>query len=454
MALIFARFFQKGLSLVSTPIFTRIMTIEQYGSLSNFMSWQSILFIIATLNLAQGIFNNGMLEYKKDRDSFMLSLMMLSNVCTVIVFFVIFLFNSLFEEIINISFNLMILMFIYMLFYPAYLFWSARQRYELKYKMLTFCTIVISMVQMVISITFVLLAKVEDQAVVKVYATEIVMVIAGCVVYAFLFYKTCGKIKFSYIKEAFCFNVFLVPHYLAMTVLASGDKLMINNLIGSRETAIYSVSYTIASVVFIFWEAIEASWIPWLYEKLKEKKYLEIRFRSNQIVTLFAMIAVVCMLFAPELVKITASADYEDGMYVIPAVVGAVFFQAVYTLYMRLEYYSKKTKATMIGSVLIAFTNLGLNAIFIPRVGYLAAGYTTLACYVLLSVFHIVYVRRIGRSQIYDVSYIVRCGSVMVVISCVVMLLYFNIILRYLIIFAMFCFAFVKRKHIITILKK
>ena len=35
----------KGLALLSTPIFTRIMTEEQYGTFSVFQSWYSILII-------------------------------------------------------------------------------------------------------------------------------------------------------------------------------------------------------------------------------------------------------------------------------------------------------------------------------------------------------------------------------------------------------------------------
>ena len=39
MALLFANLVLKGLSLVSGPIFTRIMTTEQYGIVSTFQSW-------------------------------------------------------------------------------------------------------------------------------------------------------------------------------------------------------------------------------------------------------------------------------------------------------------------------------------------------------------------------------------------------------------------------------
>ena len=70
IALIVVKFFQKGLSMITGPIFTRIMPMSQYGIISTFTSWQSILYIVATLNLSQGVFNNGMLDFKKDRSVF------------------------------------------------------------------------------------------------------------------------------------------------------------------------------------------------------------------------------------------------------------------------------------------------------------------------------------------------------------------------------------------------
>ena len=41
----------KCIQLITVPIFTRILTTTEYGQYSIFVSWQSILLIIATLNI-------------------------------------------------------------------------------------------------------------------------------------------------------------------------------------------------------------------------------------------------------------------------------------------------------------------------------------------------------------------------------------------------------------------
>ena len=65
-----------------------------------------------------------------------------------------------------------------------------------------------------------------------------------------------------------------------------------------------------------------------------------------------------------------------------------VYFMFAYTFFAVIEFYFEKKKyvtyATMSGAVL----NIILNYICIKLFGYMAAGYTTLVCYMLYTVAH------------------------------------------------------------------
>lgn len=454
LALIFAKFCQKGISMISTPIFTRIMDTNQFGAITNFTSWQSIIVIVATLNLSQGVFNNGMLEFKNDRNKFTLSALVLANLCTIFFFGIYIVFRDVIYKYIGLSDQLMLLMFAYMIFYPAFSYWSCRQRYEYKYKLLTILTILTTFLQMVFGIFAVLNVGVQAQATAKLYATELILIIVGIIMYIFIAIQAKFQVKSIYIKYAFRFNIFLVPHFLAMTVLASGDKVMIASMVGNTQTAIYGVSYTAASVINIFWQAIEASWTPWLFEHLNANNRKPIKKRANQIITIFAAISAASMLFAPEIMRILASKTYMEGTYIIPSVTTGVFFISVYALYMRLEYYSKKTKATMIGSIIVAIANIVMNYVFIGWFGYMAAGYTTLACYIFLSVYHYWYSRKIGMKYIYNDKYIIVLSLVMIVFSIIVTFTYSYSVLRYGLIAIIAVICFLKRNIILPQVKE
>lgn len=44
-------FMQRGITMITTPIFTRVLSEEQYGLVSTFTSWQNVLILITTLSL-------------------------------------------------------------------------------------------------------------------------------------------------------------------------------------------------------------------------------------------------------------------------------------------------------------------------------------------------------------------------------------------------------------------
>ena len=63
--------FIRGVAFVTTPVFTRIMTTDQYGVVSTYNSWQTILEVFALLGLTSaGVFNVGLNDYRNNRDKY------------------------------------------------------------------------------------------------------------------------------------------------------------------------------------------------------------------------------------------------------------------------------------------------------------------------------------------------------------------------------------------------
>ena len=77
-------FLQKGISLLTTPIFIRVMTDGEYGRFSVYNSWLSILQIIVSLNLAAGVYTRGLVKNEEDQDRFSSSMLGLSTTCVLI----------------------------------------------------------------------------------------------------------------------------------------------------------------------------------------------------------------------------------------------------------------------------------------------------------------------------------------------------------------------------------
>ena len=73
----FCSILQKGISMITVPIFTRLLTTDEYGIYSIYLSWLNILTVFTSLNLYYGVFNNAMLKYEDDRDRYTSSMLFL-----------------------------------------------------------------------------------------------------------------------------------------------------------------------------------------------------------------------------------------------------------------------------------------------------------------------------------------------------------------------------------------
>lgn len=454
MALLFSNLILKGLSMISGPIFTRIMTTEQYGMVSNFTTWLGILGTIVTLNLAAGVFNNGMLEFSKYRDSFQMSLVAVSTFMALLFLIFCVIFPTQICNILDINDDLIWLLFFYFFLVPVYSYWSARQRYEFKYKALFILTVSSAVISLITSVLAVYLVPHERAATAKIIFTELPGIILGLFFLFYIIYKSKFQIRIKYIKYALKFNLPLIPHYLSMYVLSSADRIMITKLVSKTATAIYSVSYTVGMVINIFWQAIEASLAPWIYEKLSINEKESVRKRTYQVLVVFMIACILSCLFAPEIITILAPKEYYNGVYVIPSIAASSFFIAAYSIYMRIELFHKKTGFATVATTLTAVLNLLLNSIFISKFGFIAAGYTTLACYIALTIFHYLSVRRMGYADCIDNRKIFLLSMLVIIGSLSLNVLYSTLIIRYIIIVIIILLCLIYKQKIFDAIRK
>ena len=75
-------FLQKGISFITVPIFTRLMSTEEYGTYTVYLSWLQILTIMTSLYLFNGVYDNAMAKYEKQRDEYTSAMQGLTLVIT------------------------------------------------------------------------------------------------------------------------------------------------------------------------------------------------------------------------------------------------------------------------------------------------------------------------------------------------------------------------------------
>lgn len=452
----FCNFFQKGISMLSVPIFTRLMTTDEYGVYSVYQSWYQILTVIVTLNLSAGVYNKGLVKYEDDKERFTSSMQGLSTITTILFFYIYLIAIDFWTKVFELTPIYMLSMFMELLLVPAYSYWSARQRFEYRYKGLVLVTVIMSLSSPIIGIAAVLSSN--NKAFARVVSYAAVQACIGMIFFIYNIYKG----KKIYIKEywgyALVFNLPLIPHYLSQIVLNQADRIMISRIVGVSAAAIYSVAYNISLIMSLFTNAINSTFVPSLYNSLKKKEYDNIKKNSSYVVIIAAVLTALAMLFGPELIAIFAPTEYQAAVWIIPPVSMSVYFIAVYALFVNIEFYFEKTKYVMYVSVLGAALNVFLNWVFITKYGYIAAGYTTVFCYLLFSAGHYLLYKYLSKKYLAGISIInfKRIGAVTIALMIVmgaVLALYKITIARYGVIFAIILVAVAKRDGIIDTLK-
>lgn len=446
-ALFFANVVTTGIAYITTPIFTRLLSVAEYGQVSLFLTWQQLIGIVAMFSLSAGVFNNGMVDYPQNRSDFSFSLLILSNLITFIVAVILFLLYPVIHQYLGLDIPLLLLMMVLFFVQPAYNFWTSKQKYELKYKQTVVWTIVCALASPVIAIICILLFQ-GNSLYSRIFGSQVPLILIYAGFYVYLARQSEYKLNVSYWKFAFLFNLPLIPHYLSTYLLSGSDRLMIAHYIGDEATAIYSVAHSVGIVAMIIWSAVNASLIPYTYENCKKENYSAISIVTIPILCIISVVCLLVILLAPEVVVIMATKAYADAIYVIPPIVGSVFFQCLYYIFANVLYYYKKPKYVMIASLSATSINLILNAIFIPKFGYIAAGYTTLVSYLIQAVIDYWAMRHIVKQKIYDMRILTVSAVIVIVVALTSHLVYGHDIVRYSILMVLAGLVFWQRKNI------
>lgn len=442
---------QKGIGTITTPIFTRIMTPDEYGQFNVFSSWQSIISVFVTLNLNAGIFAQGVVKFAKNRSEFASSLQGLCLMLCLLWSGIYLLAENFWNQLFGLTTVQMLSMLLMIWLSAVWGFWSMTQRVDFLYRRVVAISLVMSVLTPILGVIMVWNAN--D----RVTARIISILLVQLFLYTGLFFCQMlqGKTFFSakYWRYALAFNIPLIPHYLSGVVLSSADRIMIQQMVGNDAAGIYSLGCSVAVVMSLFNSSLMQTLEPWLYRKISERRVMDIAPIAYISFSLIGAMNLLLIAFAPELVAIFAPAEYYDAIWIIPPVTMGVYFTFTYSFFATFEFYFEKTVFIAAATVVGAVMNLWMNYLFIPAFGYLAAGYTTLFCYMIFAGSHYAFMQYVCKEKfsgirIYNLKIILGVTALFMVVGGLFALSYGNVVSRYSMLFLSFILAYYKRQDI------
>lgn len=445
----------KGMSFITTPIFTRILDVSDYGITSVFVTWEGIISIFASLSLAGGVYNVVMTKFDDDIDNYTSSMIGLTLVFSVSTYSICILINVIYPDLFQLNNEFLLYMWIQTFTNAVITFWLMRNRFLYRYKSVIAYSFLNALLSPILAILAVYLFP-QNKAYAKVIGAGLVGIFVGLILFLLYLKKSRKLYNKQYWKYALKFNLPLIPHLLAGSILNSSDKLMINNMVGAAAAGIYSVAHSITGFIGIVTQSINYSLIPYTLQSLKAKN---IKGLSDIIIGCSILVSTVCillMLFAKEGILIFATSDYLDAIYFLLPLLFATQIDFIAGIIGNTIYYFEKTQYLSISTIICSVINIVANYFGIKMFGYFAAGYTTLICSVLRLILYYLFACKCDKI-VYSIVNLKFLFLIFIITVCFLIYarIFYNILwVRLLLVGLIIVLLLVFRRKLIDIFKK
>lgn len=420
----------KSISILTTPLFTRLLTTEQYGTVQTFISWQSLLIPIFTLNLPYSI-GRAKLDFDNRLGEYTGAMQLLSAIVSAFIVAISIVFLAPLSVLLELTQAETAILLAYLFFTPSIMLYQTGYKYTYRYKQNIAIAWYTTVGTTLLSLLLVYISPLENKALMRIIGIVAPNVLLSC---AFWF-KSIRTKRLSINREFWTYalkiSVPLILHTISMHILSQSDRIFITKIWGKSDTAFYSLAYTYGVALHVITTAVSEGWLPWFHDTMFAGKRDEVKEKVKPLVILGCYVGLGCIALAPEAVLILGGRKYLHSIPCVPPVVLGVVCQYIYTHYVNIELHLKKTVYVSAGTIFAALLNIGLNAIFIPRFGFVAAAYTTLASYFALMVVHFLITRIVLHMKVYNDFFMFASFIVTAIITAIVMLTYDHRIIRY-----------------------
>ena len=404
----------KGIAFLTLPIFTRLLTTQEFGLYNVYVSYESILTIFAGVCL-YGSLRTAWYDYKTTFQQYVLSSLTLSFGCFLLLLIaanVLYPFIAPFFDfsrgILNILVTHSYAMFIFQ-------FYNVRLALEYRYKEYLIVSAINSVGGTIISIFLILVVFSGNSHIARIYGYALVPIVVAFIIILHFFKEAEGKryhlVNIEHWKYGLKISIPLVIHTFSQQVLNQFDRIMTNKMVNAAAVGVYGFIYTISNILNIIVLSLDNAWSVWFYEQLDKEDYRTIFKRTRSYVLLMNVLYIGFISIAPDVIQIAGTEEYQVGKRMIIPLAFAVYFTFLYSLPVHIEYFYKKTKYIAMGTAGAAGVNFILNYFVITLWNYQGAAWSTLVSYILLFIFHWFIAKKINNKKMFPTRFIV--GSIL-----------------------------------------
>lgn len=409
----FANLFTRGIGFILLPIYTRIISKQEYGLFDYLTTVGLLLGVVVTLEITQAIYRF-IPEYKEEplkqiklaSTGFWFSIGMYSLLCVFCFVFStqlaeILLDDAMFAELVKIT---------------SILFLSNAILYNftslMRAKLLSKQVVLVSTLNAIFVASFSLILVVYLKLGLLGLITGQLIGVSLSIFVALIFVKAWVKLVFCFksLKQMLSFSAPLILSSIGVVLSMFVDRVMLKEFLGAEQLASYAVAIKIASIVTLLMVGFQSALTPLIYANYQKEETPQ---KIAKLFHFYLSASVLSLLLlggaAHWLVTIVAGAQYAEAASYVAPLVCAALFSSIYLFFPGLSI-AKKTSVIAFVNVFVGLLNVVLNYVFIPKFGALGAAFSTLFSVSVALIFNAVLAQRFYKIPINNVfTFLIVC---------------------------------------------
>ncbi len=391
----------RGAGFAFTPVFTRLLSPEEYGIYSLYISWLGIFTVVGTLEIPGNVMYRTLSRFEGEDKAVVSAAIGVELMLAALLSAVYIIFRGAINAVTALSLPLTLMLILQVLLTSVQGIFFAKQRYSYSYKAVALINTGSGILTPVLAFIMIRsglggISRVLSPIIISL-AFALPIIIHALKGDRHLF----SSEKWRYLLKL---ALPMLPNYLALSLIAGGDKIIITHIMNEGAIGKYSAAYSVGFTVSLITGGISAALIPRLMRELADGRG---RSAENRIALLSDGVTALILLFlsvAPEVFAFAAPREYYDAFSAIYPVALSTFFLFLSgVLSGALLHYEKPFKITR-NSLISSAVFLLLALFLVERYGYIGGGAATLMGYILLFTLNLITFKRVSGYSLVNVK--------------------------------------------------
>lgn len=364
-----------GLSIISTPIVTRVFSTTEIGKINLFITIVNLFLNFTYLGIDQA-YTRFYHEPpgKNDKNSFLSVCLMLTGLVVFIVAMGIFVSTKALSNTVlgYVTFIIPVSMIVSLFSNVILRFFNLSARMEKNALLFNIQAIAITLVSNVSYVAVALYKPTAENAI--IFRSVLTLFIAG-VFFAYSRKKVSLKnidTSKEVIKTILFYALPICPATILSVMNNSIGQILMKTFVSYEAIGIYSNAVTIASIITIIQHGFSHFWSPFVYENYKtnQKQIIKVHHVSSFVMILFAL----CIIFCQDLIyTLLVGKAFWASKQIFPLlIISPVCYTISETLGIGVRI-SKKTFLNIPVYAINLVVNIGICLLLLPKIGVVGA---------------------------------------------------------------------------------